>query len=210
MWERDISGKKLGKWDCVIAGVGSGGCGWANSSQREWEKEWVKGYFAYPSYPLPPRGKFLPKYRHMCMHTHTHTYTHTHTTGTYYSINFPTVFLFPISSPIPDSNETKCTAIRKKQKCWELGSVYVHKIVLETCLACAHGNNTLTHPTSIITLATSFWPSPQQQRPGTCVSKRKKIKINAVLIGLPWWLRWLRICVQCRRSGFDPWVRKIP
>ena len=28
--------------------------------------------------------------------------------------------------------------------------------------------------------------------------------------GLPWWLRWLRICLQCRRLGFDPWVRKIP
>ena len=28
--------------------------------------------------------------------------------------------------------------------------------------------------------------------------------------GLPWWLRWQRICLQCRRPGFDPWVRKIP
>ena len=28
--------------------------------------------------------------------------------------------------------------------------------------------------------------------------------------GLPWWLRWWSICLQCRRSGFDPWVRKIP
>ena len=27
---------------------------------------------------------------------------------------------------------------------------------------------------------------------------------------LPWWLWWQRICLQCRRSGFDPWVRKIP
>ena len=24
------------------------------------------------------------------------------------------------------------------------------------------------------------------------------------------WLRWQRICLQCRRSGFNPWVRKIP
>ena len=23
-------------------------------------------------------------------------------------------------------------------------------------------------------------------------------------------LRWQRICLQCRRPGFDPWVRKIP
>ena len=27
---------------------------------------------------------------------------------------------------------------------------------------------------------------------------------------LPWWLRWQRICLQCRRLGFNPWVRKIP
>ena len=28
--------------------------------------------------------------------------------------------------------------------------------------------------------------------------------------GLPWWLWWWRICLQCRRPGFDPWIRKIP
>jgi len=26
------------------------------------------------------------------------------------------------------------------------------------------------------------------------------------IIGLFWWLRWYRICLQCRRSRFDPWV----
>ena len=25
-----------------------------------------------------------------------------------------------------------------------------------------------------------------------------------------WWLRKWRICLQCRRLGFDPWVGKIP
>ena len=29
-------------------------------------------------------------------------------------------------------------------------------------------------------------------------------------LGLPWWLRQSRICLQCRRPGFDPWVGKIP
>ena len=29
-------------------------------------------------------------------------------------------------------------------------------------------------------------------------------------MGLPWWLRWYRICLQCRRLGFDPWIGKIP
>ena len=28
--------------------------------------------------------------------------------------------------------------------------------------------------------------------------------------GLPWWLRRLRNCLQCRRPGFDHWVGKTP
>ena len=28
--------------------------------------------------------------------------------------------------------------------------------------------------------------------------------------GLPWWLRWQSVCLQCRRPGFDLWVGKIP
>ena len=28
--------------------------------------------------------------------------------------------------------------------------------------------------------------------------------------GLPLWLRWSRVRLQCRRPGFNPWVRKIP
>ena len=27
---------------------------------------------------------------------------------------------------------------------------------------------------------------------------------------LRWWLRWYRICLQCRRYRFNPWVEKIP
>ena len=29
-------------------------------------------------------------------------------------------------------------------------------------------------------------------------------------MGLPWWLSWIRIRLQCRRPRFDSWVRKIP
>ena len=29
-------------------------------------------------------------------------------------------------------------------------------------------------------------------------------------LGLPWWLRRWRICLQCERPGFNPWVGKIP
>ena len=28
--------------------------------------------------------------------------------------------------------------------------------------------------------------------------------------GLPWWLRWYRLCLHCRRPRFNPWVGKIP
>ena len=30
------------------------------------------------------------------------------------------------------------------------------------------------------------------------------------LIGVPWWLRCYRICLECGRPRFDPLVRKIP
>ena len=31
-----------------------------------------------------------------------------------------------------------------------------------------------------------------------------------ITFGLPWWLRWFRICLQCGRPGFNPRVGKIP
>ena len=33
--------------------------------------------------------------------------------------------------------------------------------------------------------------------------------VSVVRLKLPWWLGWKRICLQCRRPGFDPWVGKI-
>ena len=30
------------------------------------------------------------------------------------------------------------------------------------------------------------------------------------ILGLPLWLSWWRICLQCRRPGFNHWVEKIP
>jgi len=29
-------------------------------------------------------------------------------------------------------------------------------------------------------------------------------------MGLPWWLRWQRICLQCQRPMFNLWVGKMP
>ena len=37
-----------------------------------------------------------------------------------------------------------------------------------------------------------------------------RIKASPHPLGLPWWLGWSRICLQCRRTGFYPWVREIP
>ena len=32
---------------------------------------------------------------------------------------------------------------------------------------------------------------------------------HSSILGLPLWLSWWNICMQCRRPGFDPWVGKI-
>ena len=43
---------------------------------------------------------------------------------------------------------------------------------------------------------------------------KEELKHNTKLMfSLPFghlWLSWKRICLQCRRPGFDPWVGKIP
>ena len=41
-----------------------------------------------------------------------------------------------------------------------------------------------------------------------CLIFSANVSIKCLL--LPWWLRQWRICLQCRRPGFHPWVRKIP
>ena len=33
---------------------------------------------------------------------------------------------------------------------------------------------------------------------------------HSSILGLPWWFSWWRICLQCGRPGFNPWVGKIP
>ena len=39
---------------------------------------------------------------------------------------------------------------------------------------------------------------------------RRSFPTQGLNPGVPWWLRWQRVCLQCRRPGFDPWVKKIP
>ena len=40
--------------------------------------------------------------------------------------------------------------------------------------------------------------------------KKKKYARPPTSLGLPWWLSGKEFACQCRRWGFNPWVRKIP
>ena len=40
--------------------------------------------------------------------------------------------------------------------------------------------------------------------------RSKYLEISRNERGLSWWLRLQRICLQCWRRGWDPWVGKIP
>ena len=52
---------------------------------------------------------------------------------------------------------------------------------------------------------------PDPENPGSGQVKQTGERLAShTFHRLPWWLRWLRICLQCRRPGFDPWVGKIP
>ena len=37
-----------------------------------------------------------------------------------------------------------------------------------------------------------------------------KTSLYGYFLGLPWWLRRQRICLQCGKPGLDPWAKKIP
>ena len=38
----------------------------------------------------------------------------------------------------------------------------------------------------------------------------KGYSTHSSILGLPWWLSWSRIRLQCGIPGFNPWVGKIP
>ena len=42
-----------------------------------------------------------------------------------------------------------------------------------------------------------------------CLVSCNKTILFFSILGLPWWLKWQSICLQCRRPRFDPWVGKI-
>ena len=39
--------------------------------------------------------------------------------------------------------------------------------------------------------------------------KNLLLNVHSVRVGLPWWLRWQSVCLQCGKPGFNPWVEKI-
>ena len=43
----------------------------------------------------------------------------------------------------------------------------------------------------------------------TILAQQAKCYCQALSAKLRWWLSWERICLQCRRPRFDPWVGKI-
>ena len=45
---------------------------------------------------------------------------------------------------------------------------------------------------------------------GSGRSLEKRMATHSSILGLFWWLRQQRICLQCKRPKFDPWARKIP
>ena len=57
-------------------------------------------------------------------------------------------------------------------------------------------------------LLLTFQVSAQKAPPGENIPAHL-FCLNSSDTGLPWWLRWLSICLQCGRPGFSPWVRKI-
>ena len=59
-------------------------------------------------------------------------------------------------------------------------------------------------------------PGLQQWKPGILTTRppgnSQQVYYTTKNLRKPpsWWLRWQRICLQCRGPGFDPWVVKIP
>ena len=53
----------------------------------------------------------------------------------------------------------------------------------------------------------------KELNPGSCSFpiwwRKETLSVFLLLEGLPWWLRWERICLQCRRPRFLSWFGKI-
>ena len=61
--------------------------------------------------------------------------------------------------------------------------------------------------TSSLTDLTHFIRVPEEKQKKGSEETSEEIIVK---MGLPWWLRWQTICLQCRTPQFVPWVGKIP
>ena len=96
-------------------------------------------------------------------------------------------------------------------------SLTFHPQLLSLCAHIHPGHttaflNSLLFPEQILCLPNNvISPSSAWVRclsPAWCPTN--KIDSNFNTLGLPCWLRWSRIHLQCRRPGFNPWVGKTP
>ena len=88
---------------------------------------------------------------------------------------------------------------REPSQAYLLGGESYHVIYTQMCSV----YNMLTEPPCLCGTFSTFSYSPK----GWWF---KPTQGHHLLVGLPWWLRWWRTCLQCRRPGFNPWVRTIP
>ena len=70
-----------------------------------------------------------------------------------------------------------------------------------SCRACRKSENSI----KILTLKRCVSGKKQCQK-----GRKTRRHLHYIRQTLPWWLRWERTYLQCRRPGFSPWVGKIP
>ena len=114
--------------------------------------------------------------------------------------------------------------------------IILHSLYLAMCTQCPHNDRTNTLPTmwllkliliqkniqskSYILKSLEVAPLSMIMLPTGYICKFSSAShfssqsltflIYKTGIGLPWWLSGKESTCQCRRHGFDPWVRKIP
>ena len=94
----------------------------------------------------------------------------------------------------PFQGKKECSAQDRLYK-WPMCPAFYHTALLRQKLP---GTTCLQHP----------WP---QMRPsGQWSWSQISASYHHLVPFHHWWLRWWRICLQCRRSEFAPWVQKIP
>ena len=78
---------------------------------------------------------------------------------------------------------------------------YWSAVALQCCVSAAQQNESAPRTRT----SPPFWTSFPCRSP-----KRTKENFSCCTILLQVWLRQSRICLQCKRPGFDPWGGKIP